>query len=494
MQKIKFGTSGWRAVISDEFTYKNVKIVTQAIADHIKDSSTFRVQSSGKRNQNLSLNVERLNPSIIVGYDTRFLSGEFAKITAEVLAGNEIKVFLTKRDVPTPVIAYEIMRRKLNGGINFTASHNPPEYNGIKFSSAWGGPALPQATQDIEKRCHSLIVNRKLPKEISLNEGIKKRLIQYIDPRSLYIQRLTDLVDINAIKKAKLKVIIDVMYGTGRDYLDTILIEAGCKVKILHNWRDVLFGGAAPEPSLKNLTELLDIVKHNKYDIGLGTDGDGDRFGIVDSDGTFISPNQVLALLANYLIQEKKWHGVVARSVMTSSFVDAVANKYGVKVKETPVGFKYIGEILVNENMIIGGEESGGLTIKGHIPEKDGILACLLMTEMVAVQKKSIRKILQDLYKEVGTFLSDRINFRVSPEKMEKLKEKLKNNPPKEIAGTKVKELITIDGFKFILADNSWVGIRLSGTEPVVRVYVESGSKIKLQNLKKSTERLLMFN
>ena len=493
MKKIKFGTSGWRAVISDEFTYKNVKIVTQAIADHVKDSLAFRVQRSGKRKQNLSSNNERSVPGIIIGYDTRFLSEEFAQIAAEILAGNGIKVFLTKRDVPTPVIAYEIMRRKLNGGINFTASHNPPEYNGIKFSSAWGGPALPQATQDIEKRCQSLISNRNLPKEISLNEGIKKGLIQYIDPRSLYIQRLKDLVDLNAIKKSKLKVIVDVMYGTGRDYLDTILMKAGCKVKILHDWRDVLFGETAPEPSLKNLAELLAIIKHNKYAIGLGTDGDADRFGIVDSDGTFISPNQVLALLTNYLIQQKKWRGVVARSVMTSSFIDAIANKYGIEVRETPVGFKYIGEILVNEDMIIGGEESGGLTIKGHIPEKDGILACLLMTEMVAVQKKSIKKILENLYKKVGTFLSDRINFRISPERMEQLKEKLKNNPPNEIAGAKVKELITIDGFKFILADNSWVGIRLSGTEPVVRVYVESSSKKKIEKLKKSAGKLVMM-
>ena len=474
MQKIKFGTSGWRAVISDEFTYENVKIVTQAIAEHIK-----------------SLKSKRSVCSVIVGYDTRFLSEDFALTTSRVLAANGIRVLLTKRDVPTPVIAYEIIRRKLDGGINFTASHNPAEYNGIKFSSDWGGPALPRTTGDIEKRCRSLIINRKLPKEMPLAEGIKKGLIQYIEPRLTYIKRLKQLVDLKAIKKAKLKFIVDLMYGTGRGYLDSILFETGCKGKVLHDWRDVLFGGSSPEPALKNLTELLNVMKKDKYNIGLGVDGDADRFGIIDSDGSFISPNQVLALLTDYLIKTRNSRGMVARSVMTSSFVDAVARKHGIEVRETPVGFKYIGDILVNEDMIIGGEESGGLTVGGHIPEKDGILACLLMAEMVAVEKKSIRKILQDLYKQVGTFLSDRINVRLTPERMEKLKSRLKNNPPDKIAGLKVKELITIDGFKFILDDNSWTGIRLSGTEPVVRIYVESNTKAKIAKLKGAAEKLV---
>ncbi|MFH1239160.1 MAG: phosphoglucomutase/phosphomannomutase family protein [bacterium] len=474
---IKFGTSGWRAIISDEFTYRNVRIVTQAIADHLKDTSKVKSQNSTLK--------------VIVGFDPRFLSPEFARTSAQVLAASGIKVLLCQRDVPTPTVAYEIMRQKLDGGINFTASHNPSEYNGLKFSSSWGGPALPATTSDIEKRCQALIRRYEPIGEISLDEGKKRGLIQEIDPRNSYIKRIKELVDLGAIKKARLKVVADVMYGTGRDYLDTILKEAGCKVKVLHNWRDVLFGGMSPEPALKNLKEMLGIMKAEKYNLGLGIDGDADRFGIVDSDGTFIPPNQVLALLADYLIISRGWGGVVARSVMTSSFVDAVANKYGVTVRETPVGFKYISGILVNEDMIIGGEESGGLTIKGHVPEKDGILACLLMAEMVAVRKKNIREILKDLYKEVGTFLSDRINLRVSAEKMEQLKTGLKNNPPAEIAGLKVKTLVTIDGFKFMLEDNSWVGIRLSGTEPVVRVYVDSNSPAKMAKLKKAAEKLV---
>jgi phosphoglucomutase len=488
---IKFGTSGWRAIISDEFTYHNVKIVTQAIADHLKDSSGFGVQSSTRKNKDLSLNVERSTLKVMVGYDTRFLSPEFARTASEVLAGNGIKALLTKRDVPTPTVAYEIIRQKLAGGINFTASHNPSEYNGIKFSSGWGGPALPETTGDIEKRCQALINANTGIKEITLVEGQKKGLIQQIDPRLVYLKRIKELVDLSAIKKAKLQVAADLMYGTGRDYLDNILDEAECKVTVLHNWRDVLFGGASPEPALKNLGEMLKIMKAGKYNLGLGTDGDADRFGIIDSDGTFIQPNQVLALLANYLIKSRGWRGVVARSVMTSSFIDAVAQKYGVGVKETPVGFKYIGDILVNEDMVIGGEESGGLTIKGHVPEKDGILACLLIAEMVAVEKKSIKKILKDLYKEVGTFLSDRINLRVDPEIMEKLKTDLKNNPPADIAGLKVKKTVTIDGFKFILEDNSWVGIRLSGTEPVVRVYIDSDTPAKMDKLKKAVSQLI---
>ena len=400
---------------------------------------------------------------------------------------------LTKRDCPTPVISYEIIRRKTDGGINFTASHNPPEYNGLKFSPSWGGPALPETTKAIEKRCEELLQasSKTEIKEIDFSEGKKKGLIEEIEPENLYIKRLHQLVDLKAIKKSNLKMIIDLLYGTGRGYLDKILEDTGCRVKVLHNYRDVLFGGHPPEPSKENLGELLKILKKEKYNLGLGTDGDADRFGIIDRDGTFITPNDTIALLLNHLVKTRNWKGVVARSVMTTHLVDAVAKKHGIEVRETPVGFKYIGDVMLKEDMIIGGEESGGLTILGHIPEKDGILACLLVAEMVAINKKPIKEILKQIYKEVGVILSTRLNFRMPQEKMEQVKSKLAQNPPSEIASLKVKDINKLDGYKFILEDGSWVGLRLSGTEPVIRIYVEASNNKKINALADASKKFL---
>ncbi|MBN1383599.1 MAG: phosphoglucomutase/phosphomannomutase family protein [Elusimicrobia bacterium] len=475
---IKFGTSGWRGIIADDFTFDNVKIVSQAIADYVKQKARNESQSA---------------PSVIVGYDPRFHSENFSEISAGVLAANGIKVFLTKRDCPTPVIAYEILRRKTSGGVNFTASHNPPEYNGLKFSPAWGGPALPETTNAIESRCKELI-ERGTGSDIenlSLEEGKNKGLIEEIKPEKNYIKRIKELVDLKAIKKANIKIVVDVLYGAGRGYLDKILEDAGCRIRVLHSWRDVLFGGRPPEPSKDNLGELLKILKKDKFHLGLGTDGDADRFGIVDRDGSFITPNDTIALLLDHLVKTRKWKGVVARSVMTTHLVDAVAKKHNIEVRETPVGFKYIGEVMTKEDMIIGGEESGGLTIMGHIPEKDGILACLLAAELVAVNKKPVSKILQDIYKQVGTILSTRLNFHLPKEKMNSIKSKLDEDPPSEIGSLKVKDLVKLDGYKFILEDGSWVGLRLSGTEPVIRIYVEASSKKKLDRLINASKSFL---
>ena len=475
--EIKFGTSGWRGIISDEFTFENVEIVTQAICDYIKESQ--RTADGGRQ------------PKVIVGYDTRFFSEKFAEITSAVIAANDFQALLSKRDVPTPTIAFEILRRKAAGGINFTASHNPSQYNGIKFSPAWGGPALPETTSIIEKNCQKYLQQPHLVKKMSFIEALKKRRILMIDPRPQYLKKLRSIIDLPAIRKARLKIAVDVLYGTGREYLDELLAEAGVKVHLLHNWRDVLFGGRPPEPSFENIPELVNIVKKEKCHLGLGTDGDADRFGIIDEMGNYIQPGHVIALLLDHLQKTRKWQGVVARSVMTTNFIDAVAKKNGVTVRETPVGFKYIGDILVKEGLIIGGEESGGLTVHGHVPEKDGILACLLVAEMIAYQKKPLSRILADLYKEVGVFLFARVNFHVTPERMAGLKQTLKENPPARMAGIKVREIVTIDGFKFILEDGSWVGLRLSGTEPVVRYYAEANSNAKLQNLINAGKKLV---
>ena len=464
---IKFGTSGWRGIIADDFTFDNVKIVTQAIADYLLNDDK---------------NYKKDKP-VIIGYDTRFLSEKFAALSAEVLAGNKIKVLLCNRNTPTPVIAYDIVKNKLAGGINFTASHNPPEYNGLKFSPSWGGPALPETTQVIEKYCQKLTV--KDVKSISLEQALKNKIVQYYDPRPAYLKRIKELVDFKLLKKSKMKIAADILHGTGDDYLDTLLEAAGTKLKVLNKQRDVLFDGHSPEPNEANLKNLKAIVKKESYKIGLSVDGDADRFGIIDSDGTFITPNQVIPILLYHLNKTRGWKGVVVRSVMTSSLIDKLAAKLGIEVQETPVGFKYIGDILTQRpnDFIIGGEESGGLTIRGHVPEKDGIIACMLMAEVVAFNKKPLAAILKDITKLTGPVFTERQNFRLPAETMEKFKQTLKQKTPEKIAGMKIQKVVSIDGYKFIIDNDTWIGFRLSGTEPIVRLYAESASKDKLKKL-----------
>ena len=461
---IKFGTSGWRDIIAEDFTYPNVRIVTQSIANYLK-----KEKLDGKH--------------IIVGYDTRFMSEDFAKCASEILAGNGFQVHYSIEDVPTPTIAYEIIRSKAAGGINITASHNPYQYSGLKFSPSWGGPALPETTKAIEDGCLEIEKNLSSIKKIDFNVGIEKGLIKIIDFKNEYFKRIYELIDINIIKKSGLKIAVDVMHGAGRGYLDKILVDNNIPTVVLNADRDPYFGGHHPEPSVDCLTNAIELVKSGQCDMAIATDGDADRFGIIDKDGSYISPNELIAVLLYHLVKNRGYKGIAARSVMTSSFIDAVAEKYDIELRETPVGFKYIGDILVKENLVIGGEESGGLTIKNHVPEKDGVLACLLAVEMVAVFGKSIREIIKELEKEVGEFFTGRDNYRLSQETMNNLKNDLTKNPPKNFGEFKVKKLITIDGYKFIFEDNSWLGIRLSGTEPIVRCYVEARNQDKLKKL-----------
>lgn len=471
MAEIKFGTSGWRAKIADEFTFRNVQILTQAISDYLWG----RVHILHRKNEPV--------PKIVVGYDTRFLSEKFALSSAEVLSGNNIEVLLTNRDTPTPVISFEIIRQKLCGGINITASHNPKDYNGLKFSPSWGGPATPETTSSIEK-----LIKKNEEAEIRTNTT----LVKYFDPSKFYIKRIKELIDLKAIKKSKIKIVIDLLYGTGRGYLDNVLEETGKVVKILHNYRDVNFGRITPEPSNSNLEELRKELKKNKADLGLSLDGDADRFGIVDADGTFITPNQIIAILLNHLVKTRGITGCVVRTVSTTHFIDAIAKKLNVDVRETPVGFKYIGEIMTKEDIIIGGEESGGLTIYKHIPEKDGILACLLVAELVAIEKKTIKDYLKELTKKVGLYLSERIDITLEQDKKKKLQMVLEINPPDEISGIKVKSIDKKDGFKFNLNDGSWLLIRFSGTEPKVRCYIETNNKEKLTSLTESGRKIIL--
>ncbi len=465
---IKFGTSGWRAIISDEFTFGNVRLVTQAIVNYLKTQTANRKPQTA--------------PRIIVGYDTRFLSKEFARVCAEVLAANKIRVLLSDRDLPTPVISFHIIKNKADGGINFTASHNPPEYNGIKFSPKTGAPAPPEVTGMIEKEIHKLKAHSPKPKAKNVNYS---KYIKTFDPGPAYLSHMKTKIKFDVIKKAKLKIAVDCLYGTSRGYLDFLLKKANCRVELLHNWPNPNFDGKRPEPAEENIKELTQLVKKKGLHLGLACDGDADRFGIIDSDGTYVSANQIISLLLYHLIKTRplKKNPVVARTLATTHIVDAICEKFKIKAYETPVGFKYFSEYLAKENCIIAGEESGGLSIGGHLPEKDGILACLLVAEMVAMNKKSIRKLLDSLYKEFGCFYFERVDLQMDGKQKNRLMKALTVKTPKIFANQPVARIDKRDGCKFFFNDGSWALFRPSGTEPIVRCYFEARTKRRLKEL-----------
>jgi alpha-D-glucose phosphate-specific phosphoglucomutase len=367
---------------------------------------------------------------------------------------------------PTPAIAYAVKRLKTGGSINFTASHNPPEYNGIKYSTPDGAPALPEVTKQIEA---DIVALGDTP--VAAPES--KTKFQEVDVKSDYLKRLGELVDFPAIKKANLKVVFDPFWGAARGYSSEILREHGVETATVHDYRDVLFGGHAPEPDDHLLGDCKAKMKETGAAIGIATDGDADRFGIVDGDGTFIQPNYVIALLFDYLVETRGWRNGVAKSVATTNLINALAEHYNIPLYETPVGFKYIGELINEDKIAIGGEESAGLTIRGHVPEKDGVIAGLLIAEMVAVRGKSVGEQLKALFGRVGSFYPNRENFRLTPEVKQKFTEKVKTDPT-VLGGRKVVSVVRTDGLKLILDEGSWVCYRLSGTEPVVRVYSEA--------------------
>lgn len=462
MQRIAFGTSGWRGILCEEFTFSNIRTVTQAISDYL--------YAAGEQHK-----------GVIVGTDTRFMGERFTSEAASVLTGSGIKTLLCSRDVPTPVIAYEIIRQGLAGGINFTASHNPPEYNGIKFSSSSGGPALPETTSEIERRANA-ILGTAAHKTMQLDDARRNGLLEEIDPRETYLAALEQKVDFDAIKTLG-TVALNPLYGTARGYLDAPLRARGMSLKIINDHRDPYFGGFPPEPAEKNIQDFISLVKSDpSVKLGLATDGDADRFGILDCDGSYIEPNYIVALLLDYLIRFRKITGGVARSVATSHLVDAVARKHDIPLYETPVGFKYIGELIIQDKIVIGGEESAGLSIKGHVPEKDGILACFLVAEMVAREGKSVKQLLERLYGEVGRYLTRRENLRLSRELEASYALKLAQIPT-QVASAKVVDVNRTDGVKLLLDDGSWMLFRKSGTEPVVRLYGEASSEARLAEI-----------
>jgi alpha-D-glucose phosphate-specific phosphoglucomutase len=472
---IKFGTSGWRGLIARDFTFHNVRLASQAIADFLKSAI-----------RNPQSEIHGRKPVVILGHDTRFLGREFSLAAAEVLTANGLTALLCERDAPTPVIAHTIRRRKAVGGINMTASHNPAEYQGLKFSTSNGAPATPEVTQQIEANVARLLAE---------NWSFKAAVIgtyecKTIDPQPDYFRQLRKLVDFAAIKRAKLKIAVEFMYGTGRGYLDKLLLDAGAKITVFHNELNPLFGGHHPEPNAEGMAEVSRFVRSGKAQVGLGLDGDADRFGIVDKDGAWLTPNQILALSLYHLKKNRGWTGAVVRTVPTSHQVDAVAELLGVKVHETPVGFKYIGALMESEPIIVGGEESGGLSVKGHVPEKDGILACLLMAELVATERKSLGQILRELSQQTGEFHTDRINIAIPPQKKEALLQKLAAGLD-AIGPFKVEKFITTDGYKLLLPNREWVAFRASGTEPLIRCYIEATSAAQMKRLRTACQNLL---
>lgn len=451
---IHFGTSGWRGIIAEDFTFERVRIAAAAIAGHVR--------------------AHHKNPTVLVGHDTRFFSEEFARAAAAVLRDEKCHVLFCSGATPTPAIAFEILRRKLQGAINITASHNPAAYNGLKFSGPDGGPALPEVTHDIEGRARRLSDHARPAAEF--HEGPEFDLVDLREP---YFQRVAELVRFDAISSSKLAFAYDALHGCGSGWFDRALEHHGVKVHSIRTGRDVLFDGTGPDPSEDNLKPLAKLLRETKAVAGLATDGDADRFGVLDRDGTYISPNHILALVFDYLIETRGWKLGAARSVATSHLIDAIARHRGVPIFETPVGFKYIGPFLEDDKIALGGEESAGMTIRGHIPEKDGIVACLLVAEMIAARRKSVADQLRDLFRRVGrAYWPVRVNLHFPPEVISALPQRF-TSTFKEFEGRKISRIDRTDGLKFVFDDDSWVLMRPSGTEPLVRVYAEAESPAK---------------
>jgi len=451
---IHFGTSGWRAIIADEFTFGNVRRATAAIADHVR-----------KKNSKATL---------IVGHDNRFFAEEFTLAAAGILRERGVTVLLCDGPAPTPAIAYEIRRRKIDGAINFTASHNPFAYNGLKFSGPDGGPALPEVTKDIEARAAKLAE----PDRVDVSADSFER----ISLREPYLKRLAELVHFDAIRQAGITIVYDALHGCGAGYLDRALADHGITAHTIRANRDVLFDGTGPDVVESNLKPLLEAVRERRANVGLATDGDADRFGMIDADGTWFQPNHILGLVYDYVVTTRKWNFPAARSVATSHLMDAVAKLHGTTVSkkdavfETPVGFKYIGALIEQDKIAMGGEESAGLSIRGHIPEKDGILAGLLVAEMIAARRASLSEQLKDLFRRVGReFWPLRINLHLPLDVQARTVAQLKKDY-KQFLGRPVVRMDRTDGLQLEFDDGSWVLMRLSGTEPLLRVYTEAAT------------------
>jgi phosphoglucomutase len=454
---VQFGTSGWRGVIGREVTFKKVRLVTQAIIDTLRKNGS--------------------PPDLmIVGYDTRMLSEKFAHAAAELIAANGIPVELTTRDIPSPVLAASILKRGADGGITFTASHNPPEYNGLKFYLKSGIMAPAEATDPVEKRVDEL--------EPSWNDTFlpSPELIAFYDPKPDYLESLARLIDWDAIRSSGLKIAVDPLFGTSREYLDHILLEHDVPIEVIHNTRDPFFGGYAPECTSENLSRLRDVMRRSGANLGLATDGDGDRFGILDQGARLKDSSLTLALILDYLARRRVLKGGVGRSIPTSELIDAVADEHGIELVTTTVGFKNFGPLLVDGTLEFAGEESAGLAWSKHLPERDGILACLLAAEMVAVEGKTMTELKLDLFRRVGAFAFRRTQVPLTEKISELLDRRLKQKW-KKVEGRKIVNVDRSDGLKLTFEGGGWILARAAGTEPKLRLYAEARTNEEMRHL-----------
>lgn len=467
MAKIKFGTDGWRAVIGEEFTFENVAEVAQAYADVLLSSP------AGVR--------------IPVGFDRRFLSEEFAKTVASVLAANGLRVNLSQNYCPTPCIAWMTKATKAPGGVMITASHNPFEWNGVKFKESYGGSASPLLTTQIEKRIEKNELEGRRPLKISFEEGISQKKIVRFDPTKEYVSQLRSQIDLGKIQKASWKIAYDPLFGAGAGFLQKVL---EMPVSEIHSERNPGFGGLNPEPIEKNLAPFLELVKKGKFDVGLATDGDADRIGAVDEQGRFVNPHQIFALILKHLIDRGE-RGEIVKTVSTTQMVDRIAAKYRLTVHETSIGFKHICTKFLEVKPLIGGEESGGIGIPSHVYERDGLLSGLLLLEIMSAKKKRLGDLLKDLSQEIGPFYFEREDIHLAPEASERLRNDLSKKEISRIGDLKVVRINRLDGLKFLLEDESWLLIRLSGTEPLVRLYAEASDPKLVKNLIQEGRNLL---
>jgi len=465
---INFGTDGWRAVISDTFTFANLRLVTQAISDMFTSVALYNGWSKEATGH---------EKKIVVGYDTRFLSDRYAIDVARVLAGNGFTVLLSTADSPTPAISYAVKAEHAMGGVMITASHNAPRYNGVKIKSYEGSSASPELCRRVEVYLNDNEQLGRGPNLMEFEQAKQLSLIQRFNPIPGYSEHLRQIINFDVISEGKNRVVVDSMYGSGRGVIRSLLQGTGCEVQEVRGELNPGFGGVHPEPIGKYLGTLAGAISTGMGDFGLATDGDADRIGAMDERGNFVDPHKIMALALRHLVEKRKMTGSVVRTVSTTRMIDRLAAKYSLPLHETPVGFNHIADLMINDDVLIGGEESGGISFKGHIPEGDGILMGLLLVEIVASSGTTLYELVEDLLKEVGPVVYDRRDLRLRhPVEKKAMVQRLQDEAPASIGGEALVQVNAIDGVKYLLNDDSWLLIRPSGTEPVLRVYAEGRS------------------
>jgi alpha-D-glucose phosphate-specific phosphoglucomutase len=466
---IHFGTDGWRAVISDTFTFSNLRMLAQAIADAVASEHWDKSGNGGPAPD---------PKKVVIGFDTRFLSDRYASEAARVLAANGYTVYLSQADAPTPAISYAVKNLNAIAGIMITASHNAPRYNGVKLKAAYGGSALPEQCRRVEVYLNDNEERSRGPNLMDFDLARERGLIQKFNPLPAYFDHLRTLIRTDIIADNPQRFVVDSMHGSGRGVIKSFLQGTGCEITEIRGEMNPGFGGIHPEPIAKNLGALAGAIGTGLGNFGLTTDGDADRIGAMDEHGAFVDPHKIMALALRYLVEKRNWSGAVVRTVSTTRMIDRLCKRYGLKLYETPVGFNHISDYMMSEDVLIGGEESGGISFKGHIPEGDGPIMGLLIVEIIASARKSLHDLVDDLLNDVGPAYYERTDMRLSrPVAKAEMTDFLTRQAPAEVGGQKVAEVSDLDGVKYILADDSWLLIRPSGTEPVLRVYAEGRTK-----------------